>query len=56
MHEEVLLHTDFCHMVQLLTRLPDDLSGEMLFKHIESIRMNIDKKKFTQVLASNKES
>lgn len=56
MHEEVLIHTDFCHMVQLLTRLPDDLSGETLFKHIESIRMSIDKKKFTQVLASNKES
>ena len=56
MHEGVLLHNDFCHMVQLLTRLPDDLSGETLFKHIDTIRMNIDKKRFTQVLASRKES
>ena len=56
MHEEVLLHMDFCHMVQLLTKLPDDLSGDNLFKNIEAIKMNIDKKRFTQVLASRKES
>jgi hypothetical protein len=43
-------------MVQLLTKLPDDLSGDNLFKNIESIKMNIDKKRFTQVLASRKES
>lgn len=55
MHEDLLVHMDFCHMVQLLTKLPDDLSGETLFKNIETIRMTIDKKRFTQVLASRKE-
>ncbi|KAJ8317715.1 hypothetical protein KUTeg_005619 [Tegillarca granosa] len=53
--EDVLLNLDFIHLCQFLTKLPDDLTGDLLFKSIECIHMNIDKKKFTQILAANKE-
>lgn len=53
--EDVLLNLDFIHLCQFLTKLPDDLTGDLLFKSIECIHMNIDKKKFTQILATNKE-
>ncbi|XP_063434649.1 TBC1 domain family member 14-like isoform X1 [Mytilus trossulus] len=56
MYEDLLLHMDFCNLVQLLTKIPEDISSDTLFKHIDTIRMNIDKKRFNQVLAVNKES
>ncbi|XP_033756620.1 TBC1 domain family member 14-like [Pecten maximus] len=55
MFENVLIHHDFIHCVQFLTKLPDTLCADTLFRNIESIRMNIDKKRFTQILAGNKE-
>uniref|UniRef100_T1JH67 Rab-GAP TBC domain-containing protein n=1 Tax=Strigamia maritima TaxID=126957 RepID=T1JH67_STRMM len=50
LHEELLLNMDFIHIVQFLTKLPDDISGISLFDSIELVRMSIDKKHFNQVL------
>ena len=52
MHEDVLVNMDFIHLGQFLKKLPDTLSHELLFKNIESIQMNIEKRKFSHVLAS----
>jgi len=54
--EDVLLHMDFIHMVQFLTKLPEDLCSDALFRCIDAIRMNIDKKRFLQILASKKDN
>ncbi|XP_060072002.1 TBC1 domain family member 14-like [Ylistrum balloti] len=56
MHENVLIQHDFIHCVQFLTKLPETLCADALFRSIESVRMNIDKKRFTQILAGNKET
>ena len=55
MYEEILLNMDFIHLAQFLTRLPDSMSAHRLFRHIEAINMNIDKRRFGQVLALHKE-
>ena len=55
MDEEILLNMDFIHLAQFLTRLPDSMSAHRLFRHIEAINMNIDKRRFGQVLALHKE-
>ncbi|KAK3095375.1 hypothetical protein FSP39_013939 [Pinctada imbricata] len=55
MYEEVLVHQDFIHLAQFLTRLPESLSADDLFRSIENIRMTIDKKRFTQILNSKKD-
>lgn len=55
MFEDILLTHDFIHCVQFLTKLPDTLCADTLFRNIDSIRMNVDKKRFTQILAGNKE-
>ena len=55
MYEEILLNMDFIHLAQFLTRLPDFMSAHRLFRHIEAINMNIDKRRFGQVLALHKE-
>ncbi|XP_052248979.1 TBC1 domain family member 14-like [Dreissena polymorpha] len=55
-YEEVLLQMDFILLAQFLTRLPEGERYEAkLFRSIEAIQMNVDKKKFSQVLAGNKE-
>ena len=56
MHEEVLVNMDFIHLGQFLKKLPETLSPELLFKAIDSIQMYIDKKKFSNVLASKREA
>ena len=51
LNQEVLLKLDFIHGAQFLTKLPDDLAADQLFKSIESIHMNVGKQKFGEVLA-----
>lgn len=40
---------DFIHAAQFLTKLPEDVSADQLFKEIETIKMNIDKRGFHSV-------
>ncbi|XP_067007796.2 TBC1 domain family member 14 [Anabrus simplex] len=51
--QDVLLQLDFLHGAQYLTKLPDDLAAHQLFKSIESIRMNVGKLRFGEVLANH---
>lgn len=52
----MLMDMDFIHLAQFLTKLPDCESYDLLFRCIDSIQMTIDKKKFSQVLASIKDN
>lgn len=56
MYEETLIDMEFIHLAQFLTKLPEDLPADRLFKNIEFIKMQIDKKRFGQVLLTNKEA
>ena len=56
MYEEVLLNMDFIHLAQFLTKLPDNISAESLFRSVDRICMQIDNKRFTQALACHRES
>ena len=47
---------DFIHVAQYLTKLPEDLSAEDLFKQIETIRLTMDKRKFTAVLSAHRDA
>nr|CAD7439676.1 unnamed protein product [Timema bartmani]CAD7452383.1 unnamed protein product [Timema tahoe] len=51
LNQDALLKLDFIHGAQFLTKLPDDLAGDQLFKSIEAIKMNVGKQKFSEVLA-----
>ncbi|KAK3743038.1 hypothetical protein RRG08_063904 [Elysia crispata] len=51
LYEAVLLKMDFIHIAQFLTKLPENISGDQLFKEIESVRMSIDKRGFQAVYA-----
>ncbi|GFS07433.1 TBC1 domain family member 14 [Elysia marginata] len=51
LYEAVLLKMDFIHIAQFLTKLPENISGDQLFKEIESVRMSIDKRGFLAVHA-----
>lgn len=53
LHQETLLQLDFLHGAQFLTRLPEDMSADRLFRSIESIRMSVGKLRFSEVLASH---
>ena len=55
LYQDVLLHLDFIHLAQFLTKLPENICSERLFRNIDCIIMLIDKRKFGQVLADNKE-
>lgn len=44
------MHMDFLHGAQFLTRLPDDLSSEQLFKSIQFVSTNIGKQNFDQIV------
>ncbi|BFY97913.1 hypothetical protein BsWGS_00953 [Bradybaena similaris] len=48
-HESILVKMDFIHAAQFLTKLPEDVSADQLFKEIETIKMNIDKRGFHSV-------
>ncbi|XP_046667469.1 TBC1 domain family member 14-like isoform X1 [Homalodisca vitripennis] len=51
--QDTLLQMDFVHGSQFLTRLPDDLSGDQLFKSISCIKMAVGKQSFQDILAAN---
>ena len=55
LYEDLLMSLDFIHLAQYLTKLPDTMSADDLFRCIEKIHMNIDNRKFHQVLASFRE-
>ena len=42
---------DFIHMAQFLTKLPEDICADRLFKAVEGVRMSIDKRGFHAVHA-----
>ena len=42
MYKDRLLDMDFIHIVQFLTKLPEDINASQLFKSIDSININID--------------
>ena len=56
LYKDILLNMDFIHLAQFLTRLPDTMSVHQLFTCIESVSMQVDKKRFQQVFNNNKES
>ena len=56
MYEETLIDMEFIHLAQFLTKLPEDPPADRLFKNIDFIKMQIDKKRFGQVLLTNKEA
>ncbi|XP_063228303.1 TBC1 domain family member 14-like [Bacillus rossius redtenbacheri] len=51
LHQEALMKMDFIHGAQFLTRLPDGLAADELFRSIETIKMNVGKRTFSEVLA-----
>lgn len=53
LYEDILLHLDFIHLAQFLTRLPEAISGPQLFHCIGQIRMQVSKSSFGQVLAKS---
>ncbi|KAK9887169.1 hypothetical protein WA026_020622 [Henosepilachna vigintioctopunctata] len=50
LHQDVLLKMDFVDGAQFLTRLPDNISTELLFKSIQTISMSIGKQSFGQIV------
>ncbi|XP_013787112.1 TBC1 domain family member 14-like isoform X1 [Limulus polyphemus] len=55
MYEDILLKMDFIHLAEFLTKLPDTINPEHLFNSISGIRMSVNKKNFSQVLARHKD-
>ncbi|XP_005090343.1 TBC1 domain family member 12 [Aplysia californica] len=51
LYEVVLMKMDFIHMAQFLTKLPEDICADHLFKEVDGVRMNIDKRGFHAVHA-----
>ncbi|CAD5118092.1 DgyrCDS6829 [Dimorphilus gyrociliatus] len=51
-NEDIFYGMDFIHAAQFLTHLPDDIDCERMFKCIESIHMQIEKRKFPSFLAA----
>ncbi|KAK3528748.1 hypothetical protein QTP70_011200 [Hemibagrus guttatus] len=49
LYEDVLLHMDFIHMAQFLTRLPEHVSAERLFSSIHNIHMTSSNRKWPQM-------
>ncbi|XP_063915210.1 TBC1 domain family member 12-like [Zophobas morio] len=50
LNQDTLINMDFLHGAQFLTRLPDDLSSDQLFKSIQSVTTNIGKQTFCQIV------
>lgn len=49
LYEDVLVHLDFIHMAQFLTRLPEHVSAERLFSAINNTHMTSSNRKWAQV-------
>ncbi|KAF5269938.1 hypothetical protein FQR65_LT05737 [Abscondita terminalis] len=56
LNQEQLMCMDFLHGAQFLTRLPDDLSSDKLFKCIQTVTTNIGKTTFGQIVERHKNS
>ncbi|GAB1604970.1 TBC1 domain family member 14-like [Argonauta hians] len=56
LYQNLLLEMDFIHLAQFLTKLPEDISSDQLFRSVQAIRLSIDKKKFAQVLSGHREA
>ncbi|XP_017338933.1 TBC1 domain family member 12 isoform X1 [Ictalurus punctatus] len=52
LYEDVLLHMDFIHMAQFLTRLPEHVSAERLFSSIHNTHMTSSNRKWPQVFSA----
>ncbi|XP_023698127.1 TBC1 domain family member 12 isoform X4 [Paramormyrops kingsleyae] len=52
LYEEVLLHMDFIHIAQFLTRLPEDIAPDRLFGCIAAVQMLSGNRKWTQVFSA----
>lgn len=50
LNQDLLMTMDFLHGAQFLTRLPDDMSSEQLFKSIQTVNTNVGKQTFNQIL------
>ncbi|XP_060535702.1 TBC1 domain family member 12-like [Cylas formicarius] len=50
LYESTLLTMDFLHGAQFLTRLPDEMSSEQLFKSIQCVSTSLGKMSFGQVV------
>lgn len=50
LNQDVLLKMDFLQGAQFLTRLPDDISSDQLFKSIQSINTSVGKQTFNQIV------
>ncbi|GJQ67719.1 hypothetical protein Trydic_g16540 [Trypoxylus dichotomus] len=50
LHQDMLLTMDFLHGAQFLTRLPDDLSSDHLFKSIQTVSTSVGKQTFQQIV------
>ena len=47
LYKDTLLEMDFIHIVQFLTKLPENINSTQLFKSIERMKTNIDDSYFT---------
>ncbi|XP_060795529.1 TBC1 domain family member 12 isoform X2 [Neoarius graeffei] len=52
LYEDVLLHMDFIHMAQFLTRLPEHVPAERLFSAIHNTHMTSSNRKWAQVFSA----
>ncbi|XP_046709776.1 TBC1 domain family member 12 isoform X1 [Silurus meridionalis] len=52
LYEDVLLHMDFIHMAQFLTRLPEQVPTERLFSAILNTHMTSSNRKWSQVFSA----
>lgn len=50
LNQDILMEMDFINGAQFLTRLPDDMSSDQLFKRIQLISTTIGKQSFTQIV------
>lgn len=56
LHQELLLKMDFLHGAQFLTRLPDDLCADNLFRSIQAVYVSVGKQTFSQIVDRCKEN
>lgn len=50
LNQDRLMHMDFLHGAQFLTRLPEDLSADHLFKSIHTVSTKVGRVSFSQLV------
>ncbi|XP_050301321.1 TBC1 domain family member 12-like [Anthonomus grandis grandis] len=50
LYQPILLTMDFLHGAQFLTKLPEDISSEQLFKSIQYVTTNVGKTTFSEIV------